>query len=223
MRDLVSRHPLIQMRGNSPGRSSNIFVHPAALLIAVIATAFFKSTEARALTDEHKPGENRTATALAGAGRSDNISMLETHKTIIMDAVQSAVILSAVASVLQTPSLFASTQELTDAVAPTSDLLDLAAWSATVHHTLVPEPRAAGFETHQFEMTQEVHAQATSGIVPISSVHPAMADPTHVALVEALPLVATLWDLPTNRADIQIVAHHSSDAPATPRRSVQPL
>ena len=121
------------MRGNSPGRTSNIFVHPAALLIAVIATAFFKSTEARALTDEHKPGENRTTTGLAS--RSDNISMLETHKTIIMDAVQSAVILSAVASVLQTPSLFATTQGVTDAVAATSDLLDFAAWSATAHHT----------------------------------------------------------------------------------------
>ena len=30
VRDLVTRHPLIQMRGNSAGRSSNIFLHPAA-------------------------------------------------------------------------------------------------------------------------------------------------------------------------------------------------
>ena len=181
----------------------------------MIATAFFKSTEARALTDEHKPGENRTTTGLAG--RSDNISMLETHKTIVMDAVQSAVILSAVASVLQTASLFATTQEVTDAVGATSDLLDLAAWSATSNHTGVAEPRAASFETHQFEMIQEVHAQVTSGIVPILSVHAAMADLTHIAIAEALPLVATLWDLPTNRADIQIVAHHSGDAPAAPK------
>ena len=60
VRDLVTRHPLIQMRGNSTGRASKIFLHPAALLIAVVATAFFKSTEARALTDEHKSaGDSR--------------------------------------------------------------------------------------------------------------------------------------------------------------------
>ena len=44
------------MQGDNRRRDSNIFLHPAALLIAVVATAFFKSTEARALTEEHKAG-----------------------------------------------------------------------------------------------------------------------------------------------------------------------
>ena len=55
VRDLVCRHPFVQMLGQN--RGSNIFLHPAALLVAVVATAFIKSSEARALTDENQnPG-----------------------------------------------------------------------------------------------------------------------------------------------------------------------
>ena len=111
VRDLVGRHPLIQTRGNNSRHGSNIFLHPAALLIAVVATAFFKSAEARALTDDHKNGDGRsggggTATAGGGSGatvRPEPVSAFETQKTVVMDAVQSAVILSAIAAVLQTP------------------------------------------------------------------------------------------------------------------------
>ena len=44
VRNMVARHPLIR-RGDS---GSNISVHPAALLVAVVGTAFFKTGEARA-------------------------------------------------------------------------------------------------------------------------------------------------------------------------------
>lgn len=44
VRNMVSRHPLIQRSH----RGDNIAVHPAALLVAVVGTAFFKSGEARA-------------------------------------------------------------------------------------------------------------------------------------------------------------------------------
>ncbi|PZR34811.1 hypothetical protein [Caulobacter segnis] len=44
VRNMVSRHPLIQRSQ----RGDNIAVHPAALLVAVVGTAFFKSGEARA-------------------------------------------------------------------------------------------------------------------------------------------------------------------------------
>src|SRR6516225_7434622 len=54
VQDLASRHPLMQMRGNIVRPGSNVFVHPAVLLIAIIATAFFKGTEARALTPDSK-------------------------------------------------------------------------------------------------------------------------------------------------------------------------
>ena len=215
VRDLVTRHPLIQMRGNSAGQASNIFLHPAALLIAVVATAFFKSTEARALTDEHKSAGDNRGDGVA-ASRSDNGSALEIYKTVVMDAAQSAVILSAVAAALQIPSPLATTQAVPDAVASTSDLLDFAAWSPSSQsqHRGCELAGQRAFEAHQFELIQDVHAQANSGIVPIVSgtllAARARCDRGSTATV------ATLWDFPTNRSDIQIVAHNSGDAPAVP-------
>jgi hypothetical protein len=44
VRNLVAKHPLIRR----PESGSNLSVHPAALLLAVVGTAFFKSGEARA-------------------------------------------------------------------------------------------------------------------------------------------------------------------------------
>ena len=44
VRNMVERHPLIKR----PERGSNIALHPAALLVAIVGTAFFKSGEARA-------------------------------------------------------------------------------------------------------------------------------------------------------------------------------
>jgi hypothetical protein len=44
VRNLVARHPLIRKTDNG----SNLSIHPAALLVAVVGTAFFKTGEARA-------------------------------------------------------------------------------------------------------------------------------------------------------------------------------
>ncbi|USQ97427.1 hypothetical protein [Caulobacter sp. RL271] len=44
VRNMVARHPLIRR----PENNSNLSIHPAALLIAVVGTAFFKTGEARA-------------------------------------------------------------------------------------------------------------------------------------------------------------------------------
>ncbi len=44
VRNMVARHPLIRRSENS----SNLSIHPAALLVAVVGTAFFKTGEARA-------------------------------------------------------------------------------------------------------------------------------------------------------------------------------
>ena len=150
VRDLVGRHPLIQTRGNNGRHGSNIFLHPAALLIAVVATAFFKSTEARALTDDHKSGDGRSGgggTAAAGGGsgvtvRPEPVSAFETQKTVVMDAVQSAVILSAIAAVLQTPTTYAPEQTVTNAVAANSELLDFGALALLAPHSVGGLPDA---------------------------------------------------------------------------------
>lgn len=46
-RDLISRHPLVQ-RPRGSAKKSNVVLHPAAFLIAIVGTAFFRSGEVRA-------------------------------------------------------------------------------------------------------------------------------------------------------------------------------
>ena len=215
VRDLVSRHPLIQMRGQTTGHSAKIFLHPAALLIAVVATAFFKSTEARALTDEQRPvGETRAAEL---APRSENVSVAETHKTVVMDALQTAVILSAVASLLQSPSLSAAEANSISAIAATSDLLDFATLSSPVQQhplNLLSGPAVVAahpvethqLEAHRFEAIHDVQANT----VPLSIAPPQV--PAQVGAADALPLIAVLWDVAVARPDTKAAVHDASNA-----------
>jgi uncharacterized membrane protein YgcG len=67
VRNMVASHPLI--RRNE--RGSNISIHPAALLIAVVGTAFFKTGEARAAESgagNHTPSHSRPALLQSSSG-----------------------------------------------------------------------------------------------------------------------------------------------------------
>lgn len=46
VKELISQHPLVHPRRGA--ERSNVFLHPTALLVAIVATAFFKSSEASA-------------------------------------------------------------------------------------------------------------------------------------------------------------------------------
>ena len=167
VQDLVARHPLIQIREGKGG--SNIFLHPAALLIAVVATAFFKSTEARALSDDDKSGENRSGGA---AIRSDTVLAAEGHKTIAIGAVQSAVILSAIAALLQSDQ--PAQAENAPSIVSSSGLLDFSALLDSAAHAI---STSAPINTHP-------SADALPGA------------PAHLgAIADALPLITLLWDL----------------------------
>lgn len=89
VRNMVSRHPLIR-RQDSGG---NLSIHPAALLVAVVGTAFFKTGEARA-------GETGASTAQSGhsrpvllssssnAGLSNAVAPIATSQAATYDTVQ---------------------------------------------------------------------------------------------------------------------------------------
>ena len=205
VRDLVNRHPLIQLGGNNRGQTSKIFLHPAAILIAVVATAFFKSTEARALCDDSKaPGDGRGAGG-AVALRSDNTLALESHKTIVMDAAQTAVILSAVAAVLQAPVAAASSDEVTRSDAVSSDLLDFTTLPASSEHLAIAVFGAASFHS---DFIQDVHPVNGSSFVVNAA--------AHMGLAEAVPLIAVLWDLQANRLETKAdPSHQAEGAPVT--------
>jgi len=190
IRELVDRHPLIQMGGGGSRQGSKIFLHPAALLIAVIATAFFKSTEARALTDDQKLGESRGG---AAAPKSDSALVAESHKTIVMEAAQGAIILSAIISVLQSSQPVAADEKSSAPPVPTS----LFPFSDDADVSFLSPAAAAQQHTISSVLTS---VETQQGGQEHSAAAPATPLPHMVGIGEALPLIAVLWDLAENHA-----------------------
>lgn len=97
VRNMVARHPLIRRSD----KSSNLSIHPAALLVAVVGTAFFKSGEARADTNG-TTGSGASRPALlssskpAPAARAFSASSTEaSYDTAQLPANQAVLILAA--------------------------------------------------------------------------------------------------------------------------------
>ena len=159
-------------------------------MIAVIATAFFKSTEARALTDDQKLCESRGG---AAAPKSESALVAESHKTIVMEAAQGGIILSAIISVLQSSQPVAVDETSSASPVPTSlspfsdhaDVSFLSASAAAQQHTI--SSVLTSVETQQ-------------GGQEHSAAAPAAPLPHLVGIGEALPLIAVLWDLAQNHA-----------------------
>jgi hypothetical protein len=199
VRDLISRHPLVQMPGDNRRQGSNIFLHPAALLIAVVATAFFKATDARALTahtsDDSKHGDGRGGAIVS---KSAGVSVADADNSVVMDAAQGAVILSAIASVLQAPPPAVAEHDTTPSTASTLDLADAAILAVPAFH---PEQIGSLSVNAQDLEARGLQGQDDSGL------------PSHLPAVEtaiALPLVLVLWDLPQNPSDTKTGGHDAS-------------
>jgi hypothetical protein len=203
VRDLISRHPLVQMGGGNHRQGSNIFLHPAALLVAVVATAFFKGTDARALTadntDDNKHGDGR-AGAVASKSAGVSSAAADADNSVVMDAAQSAVILSAIASVLQAPPPAVAEHDTTPSVASTSDLADAAILSVPALHS---QPISSLSVNAQDREAQGLQGQDDSGLLS----HPQAAE-----TATALPLVLVLWDLSKNQSDTKTGGHDASFA-----------
>jgi len=100
VRNMVARHPLIR-RADS---GSNISVHPAALLVAVVGTAFFKTGEARAAeagSSNAQPNHSRPAllSSSSNAGLTSGVAPMSTptpsYDTAQLPANQAVLILAA--------------------------------------------------------------------------------------------------------------------------------
>ena len=114
-----------------------------------------------------------------------------------MDAAQSAVILSAVAAVLQIPSPFATEHDSPQRCRFDLRPLGLCCFVAFNSHiaarTKFGCSARGALEVHQFEHgVRHVHASAT----PHHTESAAPAPIAHPVAAEALPLIAVLWDLP---------------------------
>ena len=70
VRNMVARHPLIRRSENN----SNLSIHPAALLVAVVGTAFFKTGEARAAESGASNSPSHTRPSLLSSSSSAGIT-----------------------------------------------------------------------------------------------------------------------------------------------------
>ena len=190
--DLVARHPLINAAKGTRLRGSNIYLHPAALLVTIVATAFFKSTEARALTNNQKLSDTR-----GGSTAIKPEFVTEGHsKTIVLDAAQSAIILSAVAMAIHHDELTTTENLLSD-----SDHLDF----------LAPTSEAFGINSVSTGTNVELPINPEFSKIG-SAPERALEDVAHNPAVDkALPLIAILTDISNSLATH---THANSDAPA---------
>ncbi|WP_299014250.1 hypothetical protein [uncultured Caulobacter sp.] len=132
VRNMVARHPLIRRSD----RGDNIAVHPAALLVAVVGTAFFKSGEARAAESgaANPPTHKRpvllsssSSAAVAGAPAAAP-SAQPNYDTAQLPANQAVLVLAAALLAsdfkLESPSTDASTRSALTSAASALDFTD---------------------------------------------------------------------------------------------------
>lgn len=100
VRNLVARHPLIRRADNG----GNLSIHPAALLVAVVGTAFFKTGEARAAESgatNAQSGHHRPAllSSSSNAGLTSGVAPASfqqpTYDSVQIPANQAVLILAA--------------------------------------------------------------------------------------------------------------------------------
>lgn len=100
VRNMVARHPLIRRSDNN----SNLSIHPAALLVAVVGTAFFKTGEARAAESGQgnaSSAHNRPVllSSSSSAGLSSGVAPIafqqQGHDTVQLPVSQAVLVLAA--------------------------------------------------------------------------------------------------------------------------------
>lgn len=189
--ELVSRHPLVELSQRNNG--SNVFLHPAALLTAVVATAFFRATEARA---DVQKSESRGGVPV---NRSDVAVGGEAHKVVSIDAAHTAIMLYAIAEATHSEGLITvlSPTELVDYSSPTLSEL-----------------------TVNLDQTHLGHEQAlvTIDIGQIPAPSLSLAE----VVADSLPLVTILWDLAKTPAETP-VKHSEGFFVLAPPTSVPPI
>lgn len=198
VRNLISRHPLVQMPGTQGARASNVFLHPAALLVAIVATAFFKSSEARALADGGEPNQGRVATNVANSSSFKLIGEVLQH-SIAMDAAHIALILTAVSALSNLKPDFGS--ESIVSVSADDEAASISAPGGEVS----PSSRSASSPQAMLLTSSELPKSEADGLGDRTEVVNASG-----MNIKALPLVAVLWDLSSHYLENRSVANEAA-------------
>lgn len=190
VRNMVARHPLIKR----PERGDNVSIHPAALLVAIVGTAFFKSGEARA--------------AESGATTSAPI----THRPTLLSTSSPASITGGVAAA---PQVAASAQVpvsqavmiLAAAMMAAEIKVDSTSLAPAARDAIAQAAAALDFSDHAVDGTVNL-ATRSVGTTPVTAPAPTPAE----TVSSVLALVALLSTLPTPE---QTFAHADSGAANT--------
>jgi hypothetical protein len=150
VRNMVARHPLIRRSD----RGDNISIHPAALLVAVVGTAFFKSGEARAAESgaSNPPSHARPALLSSSSSASLNgvaVPAAQNHAaydTVQLPANQAVLVMAAALFAsefsVDTASLAPSTQAALASAAAALDFGGPVAPASSLTSTLAASPAA---------------------------------------------------------------------------------
>lgn len=106
VRNLLDRHPLVQTR---KAANNNVFLHPAAILIAIVGTAFFKTGEAKADDGSSKTDTRRALLATTSSPAA--VVTLPGEGTIKIDGAQAMAILTSAMLILQRDGALAATSQ----------------------------------------------------------------------------------------------------------------
>lgn len=174
VRNMVARHPLIR-RADSGG---NISIHPAALLVAVVGTAFFKTGEARAAESGAGAAQSHHSrpvllSSSSNAGLTGGVAPLftppPTYDTAQLPANQAVLILAAALLAsdygVDPASLDPAAQAAISAAAAS---LDFGPAAATVHGVANDFTLATG--AHATVMVDNSPAQTVSSVLSLVTI-----------------------------------------------------
>lgn len=190
VRNMVARHPLIKR----PERGDNVSIHPAALLVAIVGTAFFKSGEARAA---ESGASNPPATA---------------HRPTLLSTSSPASITGGAAAV---PQVGVSAQVpvsqavmiLAAAMMAAEIKVDSTSLAPAARDAIAEAAAALDFSDHTVDGTINLATRSVS-TTPVTAPAPTPAE----TVSSVLALVALLSTLPTPE---QTFAHADSGAANT--------
>jgi hypothetical protein len=90
VRAMIARHPLVQPQE----RGGNILLHPAAILVAIVGTAFFKTGEAKAMDNDHRSAARKTSATSSGNPIASTPGASADSQRVHLDAAQAVAILA---------------------------------------------------------------------------------------------------------------------------------
>jgi hypothetical protein len=154
VRGLIENHPILQLRP----RGDNLYLHPSALLVVLVATALFKLTPATAAVPAAQDGADTTVVRLRSGGAS---LMPSTALTVLSDAEQGTLILAAINGALS----------LTVAAGPEVS----AGFIASHALEAAEQPHAMLVDISALEMSHGVVPVGTGSVTPVALQHESVA------------------------------------------------